>query len=492
MLSLKIKMERVRFAPSPTGPLHIGGVRTALFNYLYTKNKGGTFIVRIEDTDQNRYVAGAEQYILETLEWLGLKVDESPNHKGNHGPYRQSERKSIYQEYIRLLIDNGKAYYAFDSKEALEKERGEAESKKETFKYGAHNRDRLRNSLSLTANETEKLITEEGYVIRLKNDAVEPIVVNDELRGVIRVNASEIDDKILMKGDGMPTYHFANVVDDHLMDISCVVRGEEWLPSLPLHKLIYDGFGWNVPKFIHLPLILKTEGKGKLSKRDGAKGGFPVFPLSWEEAIGFREIGFLKDGVLNYLALLGWNDGTDEEIFTLKDLESAFGLEGIQKGGARFDFKKALWVNAQHMKKKQAHELVALIDKDYHQIDKIEAKVALMKDRAETLLELEGLIDLFENTPVQYNEKVVNKIDKDRYKKLLLKVKDRVSEGTWAKEAFMGDIEKEGLKVGAGMQCLRVALVGSLKGPDLFDFMRLLTKNSNLERIKSFTNHLNF
>ena len=484
-------MERVRFAPSPTGPLHIGGVRTALFNYLYTKNKGGTFIVRVEDTDQNRYVEGAEQYILETLNWLGLKVDESPNHKGGHGPYRQSQRKAVYQKYIQLLIENGKAYYAFDSKEVLEEERKEAETKKENFKYGFHNRARLRNSTSLAAGETEKLIAEGDYVIRLKNDALEPIVVTDELRGVIQVNASEIDDKILMKGDGMPTYHFANVVDDHLMGISCVIRGEEWLPSLPLHKLIYDGFGWNAPKFIHLPLILKTEGKGKLSKRDGAKGGFPVFPLDWGAAKGFREIGFLKEGVLNYLALLGWNDGTDKEIFELDELEAAFSLGGIQKGGARFDFKKALWVNAQHIKKKKAQQLVALIGHDYQKINRIQAKVELMKDRAETLLELEKLIDLFENAPKDYDEKVVKRLDKEGCKKLLVNVLKDLSTGTVTKEGFVSEIEKVGLKVGAGMQCLRVALVGSLKGPDLFDFMGLVSKNSTLERIKAFINHLN-
>lgn len=484
-------MERVRFAPSPTGPLHIGGVRTALFNYLYTKNKGGTFIVRVEDTDQNRYVEGAEQYILEALDWLGLKVDESPNHKGDHGPYRQSQRKAVYQKYIQLLIENGKAYYAFDSKEVLEEERKEAESKKENFKYGFHNRARLRNSTSLAADETEKLIAEGDYVIRLKNDALEPIIVTDELRGVIQVNASEIDDKILMKGDGMPTYHFANVVDDHLMGISCVIRGEEWLPSLPLHKLIYDGFGWNAPKFIHLPLILKTEGKGKLSKRDGAKGGFPVFPLDWGAAKGFREIGFLKEGMLNYLALLGWNDGTDKEIFELDELEAAFSLGGIQKGGARFDFKKALWVNAQHIKKKKAQQLVALIGHDYQKINRIQAKVELMKDRAETLLELEKLIDLFENAPKGYDEKVVKKLDKEGCKKLLVNVLKDLSTGTVTKEGFVSEIEKVGLKVGAGMQCLRVALVGSLKGPDLFDFMGLVSKNSTLERIKAFINHLN-
>ena len=484
-------MERVRFAPSPTGPLHIGGVRTALFNYLYTKNKGGTFIVRVEDTDQNRYVEGAEQYILDTMDWLGLKVDESPNHRGDHGPYRQSERKEVYLKYIQLLIERGKAYYAFDSKEALEKERKEAESKKENFKYGFHNRDRLRNSTSLTAAETKRLIANGDYVIRLKNDALEPIIVNDELRGVIHVNASEIDDKILVKGDGMPTYHFANVVDDHLMGISCVIRGEEWLPSLPLHKLIYDGFGWNAPKFIHLPLILKTEGKGKLSKRDGAKGGFPVFPLNWEEAKGFREIGFLKEGVLNYLALLGWNDGTDKEIFELDELETAFSLGGIQKGGARFDFKKALWVNAQHIKRKEAQHLIELIGKDYQGVDRIEAKVALMKDRAETLLELEKLIDLFENKPKGYDEKVVKKLNKEDCKKLLVNVQEHLSEGTLTKEGFVSEIDKVGLKVGAGMQCLRLALVGSLKGPDLFEFVGLVSKNSTLERIESFINHLN-
>ena len=317
------------------------------------------------------------------------------------------------------------------------------------------------------------------------------IIVTDELRGVIKVNASEIDDKILVKGDGMPTYHFANVVDDHLMGISCVIRGEEWLPSLPLHKLIYDGFGWDAPKFIHLPLILKTEGKGKLSKRDGAKGGFPVFPLEWGAAKGFREIGFLREGVLNYLALLGWNDGTDKEIFELDELEAAFSLGGIQKGGARFDFKKALWVNAQHIKKKKAQQLVTLIDHDYQKIDRIEAKVELMKDRAETLLELEKLIDLFENAPKNYDEKVVKGLDKEGCKKLLVNVLKDLSTGTVTKEGFVSEIEKVGLKVGAGMQCLRIALVGSLKGPDLFDFMGLVSKNSTLERIKAFIKHLN-
>ena len=484
-------MERVRFAPSPTGPLHIGGVRTALFNYLYTKSKGGTFIVRVEDTDQNRYVEGAEKYILETLDWLGLKVDESPIHKGDHGPYRQSQRRAVYQKYIKLLIENGKAYYAFDSKEELEKERKAAENKKENFKYGFHNRARLRNSTSLAAEETEKLISEGNYVIRLKNDALEPIIVTDELRGLIQVKTSEIDDKILIKGDGMPTYHFANVVDDHLMGISCVIRGEEWLPSLPLHKIIYKGFGWNAPKFIHLPLILKTEGKGKLSKRDGAKGGFPVFPLDWGAAKGFREIGFLKEGVLNYLALLGWNDGTDKEIFVLDELETAFGLSGIQKAGARFDFKKALWVNAQHIKRKKTEQLIALIGHDYQNIDRIRAKVELMKDRAETLLDLEKLIDLFENTPKDYDEKVIKKLDKEGCKRLLVNLQKDLSTRTVTREEFVSEIEKIGLKVGAGMQCLRVALVGSLKGPDLFDFMGLVSKNSTLERIKAFINHLN-
>ena len=482
-------MERVRFAPSPTGPLHIGGVRTALFNYLYTKNKMGSFIVRVEDTDQNRYVEGAEAYILDTLAWLELDVDESPSHGGEYGPYRQSERKEIYHQYAAELIALGKAYYAFDSKEELDRERQKAEIKKQTFKYSLNNRLSLTNSLTVSDEETNDRIKKGEFVIRLKNSGTRSVTVYDELRGNVTVNASEIDDKILMKADGMPTYHFANVVDDHLMQITCVIRGEEWLPSLPLHKLIYDAFGWDTPKFIHLPLILKPEGKGKLSKRDGDKGGFPVLPLKWHDTIGFKDQGFIKEGLLNYLALMGWNEGTDQEIYTLEELVDSFGLAGIQKGGARFDIKKAKWVNAQHLKEKESSYLDTLLD--LGDVEKRLEKIELIKDRAETTLDLKALIDLFEMNPNTYNEKVIKKLDVSSCRNLLSLTKDAITINNGiTKEKYLSYIESTEMKAGAGMQALRLALIGSLQGPDIFQFMDLLDKKTILVRIENFNNFL--
>ena len=482
-------MERVRFAPSPTGPLHIGGVRTALFNYLYTKNQKGSFIVRVEDTDQNRYVEGAEAYILDTLAWLGLDVDESPSHGGEHGPYRQSERKEIYHQYAAELVALGKAYYAFDSKEELDRERQKDEIEKQTFKYSVQNRLSLSNSLTVSDEETNDRIKNGEFVIRLKNSGTGSVTVYDELRGNVTVSASEIDDKILMKADGMPTYHFANVVDDHLMQITCVIRGEEWLPSLPLHKLIYDAFGWDTPNFIHLPLILKPEGKGKLSKRDGDKGGFPVFPIQWHDTIGFREQGFIKEGLLNYLALLGWNEGTDKEIYTLEELVNSFGLAGIQKGGARFDIKKAKWVNAQHLKEKESSYLETLLDLD--EVERRLEKIELIKDRAETTLDLKALIDLFEMEPSGYDEKVVKKLSVSSCRNLLSLTKEAIMiDKGITKEKYFSLIESAKMKVGAGMQSLRLALIGSLQGPDIFQFVDLLDKKTILVRIENFDNFL--
>ena len=306
---------RVRFAPSPTGPLHIGGLRTALFNYLFARKNNGVFILRVEDTDQNRYVKGSEAYIQNALEWSGLIPDEGPSNGGKYGPYRQSERRNIYQKYISELVQKGKAYYAFDKPETLQDERKKSEDKGETFRYGAENRMQFLNSLTLDKEDVDKRL-ERSFVVRLKVDPGVRITVFDEIRGTIELDSSLLDDKILMKSDGMPTYHFANVVDDQLMKITCVISGEEWLPSLPIHQLIYDAFGWTSPKFMHLPLILKPSGKGKLSKRDGDKEGFPVFPLAWgKETFGFKEIGFLPKGLINYLALLGWNSGTEREVY---------------------------------------------------------------------------------------------------------------------------------------------------------------------------------
>ena len=476
-------MERVRFAPSPTGPLHIGGVRTALFNYLYTKSLQGVIILRVEDTDQERYVDGAENYIIESLQWMGLTIDEGPIKGGDYGPYRQSERKILYQKYIEKLIANGKAYYAFDSRDELDALRKQAEAKGTSFKYSKENRSQLCNSLSLSEADTKSYLEKVPYVVRLKNDDIGDIVVTDLLRGTIQVNAGEIDDKILLKADGMPTYHFANVVDDHLMKISTVIRGEEWLPSLPLHQLIYDAFGWEAPKFIHLPLILKPEGKGKLSKRDGDKGGFPVFPLQWNDNKGFREKGFLPKGIVNYLALLGWNDGTDKEIFGLKDLVDLFSLNGIQKGGARFDYDKAIWINGQHLQKLDSVELITLIGLDGDTT--LHKRIDQIKERANTLIDLKEMLRWYDTDTVEYDEKVLQKISSVSVKKLLSVLGEYIrTHKTLDKDNFKEMLSTLEIKMGVGMQSLRLALFGSLVGPDLFEFMLLVDKNVILKRIE--------
>ena len=491
---------RVRFAPSPTGALHIGGLRTALYNYLFAKKNGGQFILRIEDTDQNRKVEGAEKFILNALNWSGLEPDESPSKPGEYGPYRQSERIAIYQKYIDELVDKGRAYYAFDAPEELSIIRADHEQQKKTFKYGAHNRMQMKNALSQPIGVTENLLKSSPYVVRLKVNPQNTIKVKDGVRGFIEVQSEEIDDKILMKADGMPTYHFANVVDDHLMKITHVIRGEEWLPSLAMHQLIYDAFGWDAPEFMHLPLILKPQGKGKLSKRDGEKMGFPVFPLDWEGSKGFKERGFLPEALMNYLALLGWNPGTDEEIFGMDALVKIFDPEKIQKAGAKFDFEKARWIN---------HKFLGFTDKkiiferfpeffdcfpDAWSQKMRNDVYALLKDRLFLLEELKIESELFLEDPVDYDTKVLNKIQKHDPKKIVGQFCKLVKEGVpvknW-KSQIQEWNEKQGLPFGAIMQSLRLAIVGSLSGPDIFSVCEILGNEISLRRLEKFLNHQN-
>ena len=407
---------RVRFAPSPTGALHIGGLRTALFNYIFAKKHAGRFILRIEDTDQNRKVDAAEDYITKSLGWLGIEPEEGPNKKGVFGPYRQSERKEIYSREIHRLIKTGKAYYAFDSAETLTELRKEHEKKGQSFKYCAFNRNKLCNSLSLSEKETKEKIKDKNYVVRLRVESGVKISVKDEIRGDIRVSSEEIDDKILIKADGMPTYHFANVVDDYHMKISHVIRGEEWLPSLPLHNLIYEAFNWPAPKFMHLPLILKSEGKGKLSKRDGDELGFPVYPLKWKAAKGFKERGFLPEALLNYICLLGFNPGTKKEIFELDELIHSFKVEKIQKAGARFDFDKARWINHKYLERSESKSILErfpvffdIMSTTMSEKRKL-AIYELLKERLFLLEDFKHEAYFFFNDPTGYEEKVIKKI----------------------------------------------------------------------------------
>jgi glutamyl-tRNA synthetase len=410
------KQVRVRFAPSPTGPLHIGGVRTALFNYLFAKKHGGTFFLRIEDTDQNRFVPGAESYILEALEWLGISPDETIGKNEKFGPYRQSERKHLYQSYAEQLIANGWAYYAFDSTEDLDQLRKNTEEQGNTFIYNHTIRERLDNSLTVEADKVaERIANGEDYVIRFKTPVNEILELKDIIRGEIRFDSNLLDDKVLFKSDGMPTYHLANIVDDHLMETTHVIRGEEWLPSLPLHFLLYKAFGWDTPEFAHLPLILKPVGNGKLSKRDGDKLGFPVFPLEWRTAegisSGYREKGFFPEAVVNFLALLGWNDGTDKEIYSLEELVEAFDLSRVHKAGAKFDPEKNKWFNHHYLILQSDEDLAKAfapflyekgIDIDYTTLVKI---VNSLKDRANFVEEFWELGDFFFVAPEKYDEK---------------------------------------------------------------------------------------
>ncbi|WP_291722750.1 glutamate--tRNA ligase [Bernardetia sp.] len=502
---------RVRFAPSPTGALHIGGVRTALFNYLFAKKHGGEFIVRIEDTDQTRFVEGAEEYIMEALEWVGISPTESPKHGGEYAPYRQSERKDMYKDYAMQLVEKGHAYYAFDTSEELE-------AMKERLKnagvaspqYNSITRTQMRNSLTLPEDETKKLL-ENGtpYVIRLKIPRKEEVRLNDMIRSWVVVHSSAIDDKVLLKSDGMPTYHLANVVDDHLMKITHVIRGEEWLPSAPLHVLLYRYLGWEdtMPRFAHLPLILKPDGNGKLSKRDGAKFGMPVFPLEWngngieDKFEGFREWGFESAAVVNFLALLGWNPGNNEEIFSMEELIEKFDIARVNKAGARFDFDKAKWFNQQYLRNKPNSEIAdylasmivsnSLADRTY-----LEKLAEMLKERAVFLSDFWEGSKVFLQAPSEYDEQLVaKKWNADAVKGLsalveILKNTDSLEDETQTKQLVNDAAKNAGVKMGAVMLPLRLSLTGAGSGPDLMEIAVLLGKEEVIHRIEKAIDEL--
>ena len=483
-------MERVRFAPSPTGPLHIGGLRTALFNYLYAKKHKGVFILRVEDTDQNRKVEGSEDYIQKSLEWCNIQPDENPVKGGEYGPYRQSERREIYAQYIKNLLNNGKAYYAFDSNDELAIARTEAEKMKGAFKYSADNRKEFRNSLSLSTDECKTLIEEGDYVVRLKVEPNQDVVTSDLVRGVVRVNSNELEDKILMKKDGMPTYHLANVVDDHLMKITTVIRGEEWLPSLPIHQLLYDAFEWEAPKFMHLPLILNPSGKGKLSKRDGDKNGYPVFPMAWNESSGYKENGFIPEAHINYIAQLGWSLG-EKEILSLKEMENTFDVKAIQKGGARFDYEKAKWVNQQHLAALSEAELIDRYSSYFEELkealgEQLNAAVSLIKERLVLLSDIEKEADCFINDPLDYDAKSLKRMAKIDISKVGSLLKEGITDNEIEKlKDFMQKSgEENDIGLGAFMQVLRVAVVGSLSGPNLIPLLTVIGKDVTLRRLE--------
>ncbi|MFM1835674.1 MAG: Glutamate--tRNA ligase [Bacteroidota bacterium] len=487
---------RVRFAPSPTGPLHIGGVRTALYNYLFARKMGGTFILRVEDTDQTRFVPGAEQYILDSLAWLGISPDEGVGASGPHAPYRQSERKDLYKAYADQLIQDGKAYYAFDTSEELDAMRAMFESKGSAFQYNALTRVKLRNSLALPADEVKALLdSDTPYVIRLKVPAKGEIRFQDSVRDWVHVHTSSIDDKVLMKSDGMPTYHLANVVDDHIMEITHVIRGEEWLPSAPLHILLYQAFGWTAPQFAHLPLLLKPEGNGKLSKRDADLGGFPVFPMEWTDpqtgavSKGFKQEGYLPEATLNFLAFLGWNPGTEQELFSLTELVEAFSLERINKAGAKFDVNKAKWFNEQYLKQQSPADL----SKEYLgnlPNDQSIAFVGLFLDRITFPQELSNLVASFVEKPSVYDEAVIqNKWNQEAANGLALIATALPQVSVWdadsIKQAIHDCLEAGGIKMGKVMQMLRVALSGNGAGPDLMISMQLWGKDQVIDRLNT-------
>lgn len=493
---------RVRFAPSPTGPLHIGGVRTALYNYLFAKQHGGTFLLRIEDTDQTRFVKGAEEYIIEAFAWLGIPFDEGVHVGGAFAPYKQSERKVIYKDYAQQLLDNGWAYYAFDTEEELNIKRKEYETEKKNFQYDATTRLSMNNSLSLSESEVkEKLDSGMPFVVRFKFPADTEILVNDLIRKEVRINSNLLDDKVLYKSDGMPTYHLANIVDDHLMEITHVIRGEEWLPSAPLHVMLYHAFGWQAPLFAHLPLLLKPDGNGKLSKRDGDRLGFPVFPLQWEnsesgeKSSGYRESGYLPEAVINILALLGWNSGSEQEIFSMEELIKTFSLEKISKSGAKFDPEKARWFNHQYIQMKNDEELAEIFTKELekHLItapsEKVVKAVGLVKERVYFLQEFWEQSHFLFETPKEYDNQVVKKRWKEDTAQHLENIAAILQEVTpfdknRAHDKVANYISENGLNMGQIMNCLRLSLVGAAKGPDLFEIIDFLGVAEVVERIK--------
>lgn len=496
------KKVRVRFAPSPTGGLHLGGVRTVLFNYLFAKQHQGDFVLRIEDTDQTRYVKGAEEYILECLEWCGLTPDESPVAGGHYAPYRQSERKSIYREYAERLVGQGHAYYAFDTPEELERNRKEIPN----FQYGHAYRDTLRNSLSMPLHEVQQLIDAgEPHVIRIKMPENEHVHFEDMIRGHVSFDTSQSDDKVLLKADGMPTYHLAVVVDDYLMKITHAFRGEEWLPSAPVHLLLWEYLGWkaDMPQWAHLPLILKPDGHGKLSKRDGARLGFPVYAMNWfdektgELTPGFRELGFLPEAFLNLLVMLGWNDGTDNEIFTLDELVEKFSIERVNKAGAKFDFEKAKWFNAEWIKRSDAGRLksdvkrvledkdVAITDDDF-----LVKVIDLVKERCTLLPDFYQQSSYFFEQPKEYDLNAVKPkwtdAKTDFYKALIAMLSNSEASIDTAifEEQFKKLAEEKAIKPGELMLPFRIMLVGGKFGPHVFDIAALLGKQETISRIE--------
>ena len=495
---------RVRFAPSPTGALHLGGVRTALFNYLFARHNGGDFLLRIEDTDQTRYVPGAEEYIIESLKWCGLTVDEGVGAGGDCGPYRQSERKEIYREYALRLVESGHAYYAFDTAEELDALRKECESQGETFIYNAAHRGSLKNSLVMPADEVQRLLDSQAhYVIRFKMPENEDLLLHDIIRGEVHFNSSLLDDKVLYKSDGMPTYHLANIVDDHLMRITHVIRGEEWLPSLPLHVLLYRAFGWEdtMPEFAHLPLILKPVGNGKLSKRDGNKMGFPVFPMEFtdpatgEKWHGYKEDGYFPEAFINMLALLGWNPGTDQEIFTLQELCDLFTLDRVKKSGAKFDPEKTKWFNHKYLVAKPDSELAELV-RPYLEADglsyepkKVERICALMKERYSFVKDLYEDCRFFFTAPTEFVEKDTKKYWKEGAKELmceLLEILRSIDDYTFAntEKVISAWITEKQLGFGKVMNPFRVAIIGAAKGPHMFDVIEIIGKEETLRRME--------
>ena len=492
---------RVRFAPSPTGALHIGGVRTALYNYLFARQHGGELVFRIEDTDSNRFVPGAEEYIIESFRWLGIQFDEGVSFGGSYGPYRQSERRDIYKQYVRQLLDDGKAYIAFDTPEELEQKRNEISN----FQYDARTRGMMRNSLTMTAGEVDALMAEgRQYVVRFKVEPGQEVHVDDLIRGDVRIMSDIIDDKVLYKSaDELPTYHLANIVDDHLMEITHVIRGEEWLPSAPLHVLLYRAFGWEqtMPRFAHLPLLLKPEGKGKLSKRDGDRLGFPVFPLEWhdpktgEVSSGYRESGYFPEAVINFLALLGWNPGTEQELMTLDEMVQLFDISRCSKAGAKFDYVKGIWFNHEYILKKSAEEIADLFEPiaREHGVqdskERIVEVVRMMKDRVSFVKELWPLCSFFFQAPTEYDEKTRKKRWKEYSAQQMTELAD-VLEGIddFSKENQERVVEawiaQKEYKLGDVMNAFRLTLVGEGKGPGMFDISAFLGKEETLRRLR--------
>ncbi len=499
---------RVRFAPSPTGPLHLGGVRTALYDYLFAKNQGGDFVLRIEDTDTARYVEGAEEYIMEALEWCGIIPDESPKHGGKFAPYRQSERRDIYDQYLAEILKTDYAYLAFDTPEELDEIRKEFEQNGEVFAYNYITRNRLRNSLTLSKEEVQKLLDEKvPYVVRFKMPVDRVLNLEDIIRGKTSVNTNTLDDKVLVKNDGMPTYHFANIIDDHEMEITHVIRGEEWLPSLGLHYLLYEAMGWERPEFAHLSLILKPEGKGKLSKRDGDKFGFPVFPLNFKDpetgsiSKGYREEGYLPEAFINMVALLGWSPANDREILSLEEMTKEFDLHKVHKAGARFNKEKAEWFNQEYLKSKSDAEVLSLlkqaegINLEGSSDEKLLKVISLMKDRATFAKDIYNEGKFFFEAPFSYDEKAVKKAWNEETPGILNDFSEKLLtltdfQAVTIKQSIHDLADEKGLGMGKVMMPLRLSLVGELKGPDVPEILEILGKEESIERIKNAVNNI--